>query len=168
LIIAVSSTLSTQLLIGNFQVYASESYPYDSGYDHGCDDAGISDPGDRYYNQPEKGPSFHTDAFNRGYNDGFNACSSGGRDDDGGFQQPSQPSTPQGEGIDWFAACGLAHTFLGLQTPCNELVNSDNTLTEQGNMVLLCYGGGLLLLLEGGGLGALSADQLARAAGCPK
>jgi hypothetical protein len=32
--------------------------PYESGYDHGCDDADISDPDDRYINQPEKGPSF--------------------------------------------------------------------------------------------------------------
>ena len=70
-------------------VYAS-SNAYDSGYDHGCDDAGISDPSDRYYNQPEKGPSFHTDAFNNGYDKGFDACSgndgggnNNGRDDRG-------------------------------------------------------------------------------------
>jgi hypothetical protein len=54
------------------------SSPYDSGYDHGCDDAKISDPSDRYINQPEKGPSFHTDEFMNGYNDGYNACSSDG------------------------------------------------------------------------------------------
>jgi hypothetical protein len=35
--------------------------PYASGYDHGCDDADISDRDNRYINQPEKGPSFHTD-----------------------------------------------------------------------------------------------------------
>jgi hypothetical protein len=63
--------------------YAS-SDAYDSGYDHGCDDSGISDPDDRYYNQPGKGPSFHTDAFNRGYDDGFNACSSSSSDNGGG------------------------------------------------------------------------------------
>lgn len=38
----------------------SHGIAYDSGYDHGCDDAGISNLGDRYINQPEKGPSFHT------------------------------------------------------------------------------------------------------------
>lgn len=43
--------------------------PYDSGYEDSCDDARISDPSERYYNQPEKGPSFHTNAFNSGYND---------------------------------------------------------------------------------------------------
>jgi hypothetical protein len=52
------------------------SSPYDSGYDHGCDDAKIPDPSDRYINQPEKGPSFHTDEFMNGYNDGYNTCSS--------------------------------------------------------------------------------------------
>ena len=54
---------------------ASSKSPYDSGYDHGCDDAKISDPDDRYVNQPEKGPNFHTNEFMRGYNDGYDACS---------------------------------------------------------------------------------------------
>jgi hypothetical protein len=51
--------------------------PYNSGYDHGCDDADISDPSDRYINQPEKGPSFHTDEFMDGYHAGYNSCSGG-------------------------------------------------------------------------------------------
>lgn len=63
------------------------SVPDDSGYDHGCDDAGISDPSERYYNQPEKGPSFHTShAFNRGYTDGFSACSSGNNESNDGSE----------------------------------------------------------------------------------
>src|SRR5215207_3689660 len=53
---------------------ASSKSPYESGYDHGCDDAKISDPDDRYINQPEKGPSFHTNEFMRGYNDGYDTC----------------------------------------------------------------------------------------------
>ena len=48
---------------------------YDFGYDHGCDDAGISNPDNRYINQPEKGPAFHTGRFMDGYNDGFDVCS---------------------------------------------------------------------------------------------
>jgi hypothetical protein len=32
---------------------------------------------DRYINQPERGPSFHTDEFMRGYNSGYNVCSGG-------------------------------------------------------------------------------------------
>jgi hypothetical protein len=42
---------------------ASSKSPYDSGYDHGCDDAGISDPSEQYINQPEKGPAYHTSEF---------------------------------------------------------------------------------------------------------
>jgi hypothetical protein len=55
---------------------ASSKSPYDSGYDHGCDDARISDPSDRYINQPEKGPAYHTSEFMNGYDSGFNSCSS--------------------------------------------------------------------------------------------
>lgn len=50
------------------------SKAYDSGYDHGCDDAKISDPGDRYINHPGKGPDYHTSEFMDGYNDGFADC----------------------------------------------------------------------------------------------
>jgi hypothetical protein len=55
--------------------YASRD-AYNSGYVHGCYDAGISDPDDRYINRPGKGPSFHTISFMNGYNDGFYLCSS--------------------------------------------------------------------------------------------
>jgi hypothetical protein len=58
-----------------FVVFASESSPYDSGYDHGCGDARISDPDDRYINKDGKGPSNHTDEFMNGYNSGYNNCS---------------------------------------------------------------------------------------------
>jgi hypothetical protein len=57
---------------------ATSKSPYESGYDHGCDDADISDPDDRYINQPEKGPSFHTNEFMRGYNAGYDECSDDG------------------------------------------------------------------------------------------
>ena len=55
----------------------SSTSPYQSGYNHGCSDARISDPSDRYINQPERGPSFHTPAFMNGYYAGYNACSGG-------------------------------------------------------------------------------------------
>ena len=48
---------------------------YDSGYTHGCNDAKLADPSERYINQPEKGPNFHSDAFMQGYKSGFNSCS---------------------------------------------------------------------------------------------
>jgi hypothetical protein len=46
----------------------SSTSPYQAGYNHGCSDARISDPSERYINQPERGPSFHTNEFMRGYN----------------------------------------------------------------------------------------------------
>ncbi len=54
------------------QNYAQSSY--DSGYDHGCDDADISKPSRQYLNQPGKGPLFHSDEFMEGYNDGYGDC----------------------------------------------------------------------------------------------
>ena len=78
LIIAIGGPLIALQLTGTLQkVYASESSPYDSGYDHGCDDAGRSES-DKYINQPEKGPSFHTDEFMDGYYAGLNACADRG------------------------------------------------------------------------------------------
>lgn len=50
---------------------------YDSGYNHGCDDAKIADPAERYINEPKKGPSSHTDRFMQGYQLGFDSCSIG-------------------------------------------------------------------------------------------
>jgi hypothetical protein len=58
---------------------------YDSGRDHGCDDAGISDPSDRYINQPGKGPSTHTNEFMDGYYDGFYECSTGTNNPDSDY-----------------------------------------------------------------------------------
>ena len=52
------------------------------------DHADISDPDNRYINQPEKGPSFHTDEFMDGYDNGYVECSdvsnpdSSGRNDE--------------------------------------------------------------------------------------
>ncbi len=51
--------------------------PYKSGYNHGCSDAKISNPDNRYINQPGKGANYHTTEFLRGYNDGFEKCTVG-------------------------------------------------------------------------------------------
>src|SRR5918996_1408013 len=85
MIAAIAGTLLSQQSNDTLQVYASESSPYDSGYDHGCDDAGRSES-DKYINQPERGPSFHTNEFMNGYYAGLNACSGGGSDRGGGFE----------------------------------------------------------------------------------
>ena len=67
--------LLTSLMVTSALITNASTDPHDSGYGHGCDDAGISDPSDRYINQPEKGPSFHSDTFMQGYYDGYDACS---------------------------------------------------------------------------------------------
>jgi hypothetical protein len=52
------------LITVNFSIFQSGSAgyattkSYDFGYDHGSDDAGISDPSNRYINQPGKGQLF--------------------------------------------------------------------------------------------------------------
>lgn len=66
--------------------------------------------------------------------------------------------------------CQQARSVGILETPCNQLVNPDNTLTEQGDRVLLCYGAGGLLYLLGGGIGeVLGLGKTASELGlCPK
>jgi hypothetical protein len=77
-----SGALITLLAILCFSIISSSSSGYgksdvyNSGYEHGCNDAGISDKASRYINQPEAGPSLNSDEFMHGYNDGFDACSS--------------------------------------------------------------------------------------------
>jgi tetratricopeptide (TPR) repeat protein len=44
-----------------------------SGYSRGCSDTQIYNPADRYINQPEKGPSFHSKAFMQTYTEGMPA-----------------------------------------------------------------------------------------------
>ncbi len=56
-------------------LFTNAQTPYESGYDHGCDDAKISDPNKRYIEQDEKGSAFHTSEFMKGYYNGFDACS---------------------------------------------------------------------------------------------
>jgi hypothetical protein len=68
----------TAVTASQTQLATASTSPYQSGYNHGCSDARISDPSDQYINEPGKGPSFHTPAFMNGYYAGFNACSGGG------------------------------------------------------------------------------------------
>jgi hypothetical protein len=73
------STIQTILcfsIISSSSSGYGKSDVYNSGYEHGCNDAGISDKASRYINQPEAGPSLNSDEFMHGYNDGFDACSS--------------------------------------------------------------------------------------------
>jgi hypothetical protein len=90
--ISLSFVLAAALIVSlnsfNIGVYAQS--PYNSGYSHGCSDAKISNPDNRYINQPEKGPEYHTSQFMSGYYDGFNNCyvspSSSSSSDEGTFK----------------------------------------------------------------------------------
>jgi hypothetical protein len=79
------------IIVVNFSIFQTDQAgyattdAYGNGYDHGCDDAGIADPTDRYISQPGKGPSFHTNEFMDGYNDGFVACSTRGINPNGNY-----------------------------------------------------------------------------------
>jgi hypothetical protein len=118
---------------------------YDSGYDHGCDDAGISGPDDRYINQPGKGPSFHTDEFMNGYYYGFNSCGGGG--DDNNDRRPQSPAPRQPGNFDWAQICSSLQ--IALVSSCDVLVNSDGTLTNEGERAVGCIRNGIVL--AGGG-----------------
>jgi hypothetical protein len=96
-------------------VFATKD-PYDSGYDHGCDDATISDPDDYYINQDGKGPSNHTDEFMNGYNDGYSSCS--------GYGTESQPSQSQS------------------QASSNENTNTNSLSQSQATTIYVCKEGG--------------------------
>jgi hypothetical protein len=101
--------------------------------------------GSRYINQPEKGPSFHTEEFMSGYNDGFNSCEGGGggfsepepeRDFDPGFSRGFQESSERYyEGWNWRQICSDVENFLS--ESCDDLVTSDgNALTLEGKVAL--------------------------------
>jgi hypothetical protein len=82
---------------------------HDSGYKHGCDDAKIADPSDRYIHQPEKGPNFHSDAFMQGYKSGLNSCSAQQPNNKPSSNLPSpgpieSPSTSQGDDVSFGVA----------------------------------------------------------------
>ena len=138
-VLLLASVLGPQIQFAD----ASSKSPYDSGYDHGCDDAGISDPSDRYINEPGKGPNFHTDEFMQRYNAGYNACSN----EDGNGSGSSQT-----RGINWMPICTFFQS--ALYSSCNSLVNYDGTLTIKGDRAFTCIRNGALLA-AGAGLNSI-------------
>lgn len=80
---AVIATSAILLLVLSIPIVRPVSTsPRSAGYDHGCSDAQISDPSERYINQKEKGPSFHSDVFMQKYHEGFEACSGNSNNND--------------------------------------------------------------------------------------
>jgi hypothetical protein len=132
------SVLASQLQ----SVNASSKSPYESGRDHGCDDADISDPDNRYINQPEKGPSFHTNEFMRGYNDGYDECSNSNSsgnndaqsDDFGGNDRQSN-----GEGrVNWEQLCIKYGDRIGISSDRCDQYAHGTQLTQDGEDFLVC------------------------------
>jgi hypothetical protein len=121
---------------------ASSRSPYDSGYDHGCDDAKISDPNDRYINQPEKGTSFHTDEFMRGYNYGYDACSNDsnnsefGDGTEGCFDDGYEDGRDNPFDIDEYDKCGGSSGGPGNNAYYNGFVAG--CLSVKGNTAEVC------------------------------
>jgi hypothetical protein len=78
--LAIVAALVIVAALGIIQTVMAKGTPYQAGYDHGCDDAKISNADARYINQPDRGPSNHTPEFMSGYDAGFSSCggSSGG------------------------------------------------------------------------------------------
>jgi hypothetical protein len=111
--------------------------PYESGYDHGCDDAD-KDSEDRYINQPEKGPSFHTDAFMNGYNAGFSACpgseDGNNNDNDKTYCDVPNPSNPCHDRKDYSDTTGL-YTCLDGSHEANwrNCTDDDEGSSDNGN-----------------------------------
>ncbi|HET6590456.1 MAG TPA: hypothetical protein VFG45_09850 [Candidatus Nitrosocosmicus sp.] len=150
-IFVIATALICSLFLPSSSVYAKS--PYDSGYDHGCDDANISNPSDRYINQPEKGPSFHTSEFMNGYDAGFNSC---------GESNNYQPEPYQPNSRDYSTSNGYSTNREDKITSfCSDLQRGDYRAAEG---VLSLLGGGSLVagaeaLCAGWNLGAFLDSQ---------
>jgi hypothetical protein len=138
----------------------TQATPTESAYDIGCSDAGL-DGYERYINQPGNEPSSQTEEFMNEYYRGYYEC--GGTFPAEKGSQPQQPSEPlympqarsqqpmQG-GIDWITVCNNLQS--ALVSSCGILVNSDNTLTTEGERAVGCIRNGIAL--AGGGTLLLS------------
>jgi hypothetical protein len=60
-------------IIQSVMAKKGDSGSYDAGYEHGCSDS-EKPIGDSYIDKPGKGPAFHSDVFNNGYNAGVRDC----------------------------------------------------------------------------------------------
>ena len=136
--------------------------PYDSGYSHGCDDADVS-YFQRYINQPDKGPTFHTVKFMNGYNAGFSTCSPSSESPSAVSSAPQSSSPQQPGDINWYKLCTNPVVDILISEPCASLTTSGGYgLTPAGQHALACIGGGTLAALTGN----LELLSMRGAAGC--
>jgi len=159
--------LLVSLVAPQFQsVNAGGKSPLESGHEHGCDDGGISNVNNRYIKQPEKGPSFHTDEFMRGYNDGYDECSND--DDSDSSESSDEPArdfggdnngqSNGGGRIDWEQLCIKYGERIGISSGSCDQYAHGTQLTQEGKDFLVCNlitrVGPTLLTSSIGGLGS--------------
>lgn len=97
-----------------------------------------------------------TTSYLDGYYDGYNECSAKqyeqrglvpNSEDSQPFQETQRSQSSQSEGVDWIRICNDLQ--VALVSSCDILVNSDITLTEEGDRAVECIRNGILL--AGGG-----------------
>jgi len=74
LLLKYSSIIFSLLILFSSLGQSYAQSQYDLGYDYGCKDTDISNPSERYINQPNNGPVSFSDEFMQGYIDGYEEC----------------------------------------------------------------------------------------------
>lgn len=163
----VNDTAVTQDGDGNI----TQATSTESAYDIGCSDVGMNGY-ERYINQPGNEPSFQTEEFMQEYYSGYYGCGGTFPAEESPEQPTEHPSSPQPlytpqqrfvpseplntpqlsqqpmqGGIDWITVCNNLQS--ALVSSCDILVNSDNTLTTEGECAVGCIRNGIAL--AGGG-----------------
>jgi hypothetical protein len=165
-IMALSILSFLYILISAPLLSVQATSAYDSGYSHGCSDAG-KDSSDKYINQDEKGPSFHTSEFMDGYNAGHSNCDNGGGDSDSSDRSDSDSNSDSDSSDDSSrsrSGSSSSNTF----SQGSDGSSQSSESTKLGNQ-LLCYGAGGILLFSGVPVtDVLALGELARTAKvCP-
>jgi hypothetical protein len=148
------SILCTTILLVPIRSAFADSYR--DGYNEGCYDAGrdLRRLNGHGYDESVR----HGDSqFRTGYVVGYRTCWSS--EVGGGNYQPSPPPqlpsppqlqpqpSPSYPNLNWIQICSSLNQVL--ISPCNQLVNRDNTLTYEGQPAYVCIQNGILL--AGGG-----------------
>ena len=159
------SILSTTILLLPIRSAFADSYS--DGYNEGCYDAGRDLKGLNGHGYNES--VHHGDTqFRTGYVNGYRTCysNSGAGEEQGGgnYFQPRQPlpqlpqlpklqprpqlqpPSPSYPNYNWIQICSSLDPVL--VSPCNQLVNRDNTLTIEGYRAYICLRNGVLFLEE--------------------
>jgi hypothetical protein len=151
-LLLLSILSSTVLLLPIRSAFADS---YSDGYSEGCYDAGRDLKGLNGHGFDDS-ISHGNSQFRGGYVNGYHACwNSGVGGGAGGNNYQPQPTpqlqpppTPSYPNYNWRQLCSSLDPVL--VSPCNQLVNPDNTLTVEGYRGYICLRNGILL--AGGGV----------------